>query len=37
MDEEIKKIKIKNLDKLYEYRQKLYEKPILKDLFLEVT
>ena len=37
MNEEIKQIKIKNLDRLYEYRQKLYEKPILKDLFLEVT
>ena len=37
MNEEIKQIKIRNLDRLYEYRQKLYEKPILKDLFLEVT
>ena len=37
MNEEIKQIKIKNLDKLYEYRQKLYKNPILKDLFLEVT
>ncbi len=37
MNDEIKRIKLKNLDKLYEYRQKLYEKPILKDLFLEVT
>ena len=37
MDEEIRKIKIKNLDRLYKYRQKLYKKPVLKDLFLEVT
>ena len=37
MNDEINQIKIKNLDRLYEYRQKLYEKPILKDLFLEVT
>ena len=37
MNDEIKQIKIKNLDKLYEYRQKLYEKPILKDLFIEIT
>ena len=37
MDDEIKKIKQKNLDRLYDYRQKLYTKPILKDLFLEVT
>lgn len=37
MDEIIKNIKIKNLDKLYEYRQKLYWKPLLRDLFLEVT
>ncbi len=37
MIEEIKQIKIKNLNNLYEYRQKLYKKPILKDLFLEVT
>ncbi len=37
MNEEIRQIKIKNLDKLYEYRQKLYEQPILKDLFIEIT
>ena len=38
MEEEyVKKIKINNMDKLAEYRRKLYEKPILKDLFLEVT
>jgi len=36
-EEYIRNIKIKNLDKLAEYRTKLYEKPILKDLFLEVT
>lgn len=35
--EEIRKIKIKNLDNLSEYRKTLYEKPILHDLFLEVT
>lgn len=34
MEDEIKR---KNLDRLYDYRQKLYTKPILKDLFLEVT
>ena len=37
MNEEIKQIKIKNMDRLYEFRQGLYKKPILKDLFLEVT
>ena len=37
MNEEIKRIKIKNLNRLYDYRQTLYKKPILKDLFLEVT
>ena len=37
IEEYVKDIKIKNLDKLAEYRTKLYEKPILKDLFLEVT
>ena len=37
MDEEIKRIKLRNLDKLYEYRQHLYKNPVLKDLFLEVT
>ena len=35
--EEIRKIKIKNLDNLSAYRKTLYEKPILHDLFLEVT
>ena len=33
----IKEIKKDNLEKLADYRKKLYEKPILKDLFLEVT
>lgn len=37
MNKEIEQIKIKNLEKLYDYRQKLYKQPILKDLFLEVT
>ena len=37
MDDEITKIKIKNLNKLYKYRQKLYKKPILANLFIEVT
>ena len=37
MNDEIKQIKIKNLDRLYEYRQQLYKKPVLRDLFLEVT
>ena len=37
VEEYIKKIKINNMDRLAEYRKKLYEKPILKDLFLEVT
>jgi len=37
MNNEISKIKLKNLGKLYEYRQELYKKPALKDLFLEVT
>ena len=37
MNNEIKQIKIKNLDRLYEYRQKLYKNPVLKDLFIEVT
>lgn len=35
--EEIRKIKIKNLDNLANYRKTLYTKPILHDLFLEVT
>lgn len=33
----VEEVKINNLEKLAEYRRKLYEKPILKDLFLEVT
>lgn len=37
MKEEIRQIKIKNLDKIYEYKQKLYKKPVLKDLFIEAT
>ena len=37
MNEEIQQIKIRNMDRLYEFRQGLYQKPILKDLFLEVT
>ncbi len=37
MDDKIAKIKIKNLNKLYKYRQKLYKKPILANLFIEVT
>ena len=32
-----KKNKKKNLNKLARYRKKLEKKPILKDLFLEVT
>ena len=36
-NENVRKIKIKNMDKIADYRRKLYEKPILKDLFLEVT
>lgn len=36
-DEIIKKIKTKNLNRLARYRKKLVKKPILKDLFLEVT
>ena len=36
-EENIRKIKIENMDKIADYRRKLYEKPILKDLFLEVT
>lgn len=31
----IEKCKIKNLNKLVKYRNKLVKKPILKDLFLE--
>lgn len=37
MNKLIEKLKKKNLDSLYKYRQQLYKKPILKDLFLEVT
>mgnify|MGYP004649906691 FL=1 len=37
MDKLVEKIKLRNLDKIYEYRQELYKEPILKDLFLEVT
>lgn len=33
----IQQLKIKNMDRLANYRQELYKKPILKDLFLEVT
>lgn len=33
----IKDIKINNLERLADYRKTLYERPILKDLFLEVT
>lgn len=33
----IEKYKIKNLNKLAKYRKKVVKKPILKDLFLEVT
>ena len=36
-NENVRKIKIKNMDKIADYRRKLYEKPILQDLFLEVT
>ena len=36
-EENIRKIKIENMDRIADYRRKLYEKPILKDLFLEVT
>lgn len=37
MNDEIKKIKLKNMEAIAEYRKELYSKPILKDLFLEVT
>lgn len=37
MQELIKQIKEKNLDNLADYIEKLYDKPILKDLFIEVT
>lgn len=33
-EENIRKIKIENMDRITDYRRKLYEKPILKDLFL---
>lgn len=36
-DSEIEDIKIRNLNKIAEYRKKLYKEPKLKDLFLEVT
>lgn len=37
MDKKIKKIKEKNMKNIAKYRKVLYKKPILKDLFLEVT
>lgn len=37
MDERLKKTKLKYLNKLYKYRQKLYKNPILANLFIEVT
>lgn len=37
MNTGIKKIKEKNMKKISKYRKKLYKKPRLKDLFLEVT
>lgn len=37
MSKEIQKIKEKNMGKIAKYRKKLYKKPVLKDLFLEVT
>ncbi len=37
IENEIREIKIKNLERLYDYRQKLYKNPKLRDLFLEVT
>lgn len=37
MNKIIENEKTRNLEKLYEYRKKLYNKPVLKDLFLEVT
>lgn len=36
-ENEIREIKVKNLERLYDYRQKLYKNPKLRDLFLEVT
>lgn len=36
-DKYINETKINNLERLSNYRKTLYEKPILKDLFLEVT
>lgn len=36
-EKEIEDIKIRNLDKIAEYRKQLYKQPVLKDLFLEVT
>lgn len=37
MNDYIRNLKINNLDKLSDYRKKLYKEPKLKDLFLEVT
>ena len=37
MNKKIKKIKEKNMKRIAKYRKKLYKKPILKNLFLEVT
>ena len=37
MDKKIEKIKKKNMIAIAKYRKKLYKKPILKDLFIEVT
>lgn len=36
-EKEIRNIKIYNMDRLAEYRNNLYKKPVLRDLFLEVT
>lgn len=33
----IEKLKIKNMNNLAKYRKKLYKRPILKDLFIEMT
>ena len=37
MDDAIREIKCRNMDMLADYIKELYKKPILKDLFLEVT
>ena len=37
MSDPIKEIKCKNMDMLADYIKELYQKPVLKDLFLEVT